>query len=132
MVYEAEVDEQIARLIETGEMAHVSIGADWIKSIAENGIPLGSGLLSTPEGVVPYNFSFSELSLVTNEWQPGDLDSTVKLWECLLREIAEEQRFKPPRRLRRFGRLQTQEQQVQEQQATWVWDERLKAYVEAA
>ena len=73
--YEAEVPEDIADLIREGKIKGVSVGLDWQQ--------VGGGLLVTPEGTVPYAFTFEELSLCRNI-QPGDPMATVQLWEGIL------------------------------------------------
>ena len=85
--YKAEVTEDIVNLIRTGAIKHVSVGVDWVHSPDANDIPFGGGVIATPDGVIPFNFSFDELSLVTTEYQPGDPMSTVELWETLTETI---------------------------------------------
>ena len=86
--FEGEITEEIYRMFKNGILKpHVSVGVDWLNAPVDHGtIPYGSGLLSTPEGILPYNFSFEEFSLV-QDMTPGDQLSTVELWEGLLEGI---------------------------------------------
>lgn len=78
--YVAEATEDVADKISKGLIKSVSVGIDWQMP--------GGGILATPEGVIPYNFSFAELSLL-EYLSPGDPVATVQLWEGITTKMTD-------------------------------------------
>jgi hypothetical protein len=78
--FEGTVTEQVYQMFMDGTLKRqVSIGVDWAHP--------GGGVIVGEEGqFIPYAFDFSELSFLTQEMNPGDLESSLQIWEGVLKE----------------------------------------------
>jgi len=83
--YEGLVSEDVAAKIRAGRIKSVSVGVDFEK--------IGSGLVITESGCIPYAYGFDEVSFLEN-MTPGDPQATIQLWEGVIKEAeASEQEF---------------------------------------
>jgi hypothetical protein len=80
LIYKAEITAAVARMIESSDIQHVSVGIKWDR-------PGGGLLVMEDGGILPYGYDFDHLALVTSNYQAGDPLSTVSLWECLFESI---------------------------------------------
>lgn len=78
--YEGNVTEDVALKIKSGRIKGVSVGVDFEK--------IGSGLVITESGCIPYAYGFDEVSFLEN-MSPGDPQATIQLWEGILKEANE-------------------------------------------
>jgi hypothetical protein len=88
LFYEATITKDVYDLFKNGMLKpHVSVGVNWMKP--------GGGLVVGESGeIIPYGFDFSEFSLLMN-MEPGDPQTTLQLWEGVLKEAVAAENQKP-------------------------------------